>query len=62
MLAAGAMLTQGKVIESRQLWGGRPAKYMRDLTDEALADMQAGVNGYVINGKIHREALDGQGI
>jgi carbonic anhydrase/acetyltransferase-like protein (isoleucine patch superfamily) len=59
MLAAGALLTQGKVIESRQLWTGRPAKYLRDLTDEALADMQAGVNGYVINGKIHREALDG---
>ena len=59
MLAAGALLTQGKVIESRQLWAGRPAKYLRDLTDEALADMQAGVKGYVINGKIHREALDG---
>jgi carbonic anhydrase/acetyltransferase-like protein (isoleucine patch superfamily) len=59
MLAAGALLTQGKVIESRQLWTGRPAKYLRDLTDDALADMQAGVNGYVINGKIHREALDG---
>jgi carbonic anhydrase/acetyltransferase-like protein (isoleucine patch superfamily) len=59
MLAAGALLTQGKVIESRQLWTGRPAKYLRDLSDEALADMQAGVKGYVINGRIHREALDG---
>ncbi|MBV1690002.1 gamma carbonic anhydrase family protein [Novosphingobium sp. G106] len=59
MLAAGALLTQGKVIESRQLWTGRPAKYLRDLTDDALADMRAGVKGYVINGKIHREALDG---
>jgi carbonic anhydrase/acetyltransferase-like protein (isoleucine patch superfamily) len=59
MLAAGALLTQGKVIESRQLWTGRPAKYLRNLTDEALAEMQAGVKGYVINGRIHREALDG---
>jgi carbonic anhydrase/acetyltransferase-like protein (isoleucine patch superfamily) len=59
MLAAGALLTQGKVIESRQLWTGRPAKYLRELTDEALADMQGGVKGYVINGRIHREALDG---
>ena len=57
MLAAGALLTQGKVIESRQLWTGRPAKYLRDLTDEALADMQMGVQGYVINGRIHRDAL-----
>jgi len=60
MLAAGAMLTQGKVIEPRQLWGGRPAKYMRDLTDEALADMQAGVKGYVVNGRLHAAALNGQ--
>jgi carbonic anhydrase/acetyltransferase-like protein (isoleucine patch superfamily) len=59
MLAAGALLTQGKVIETRQLWTGRPAKYVRDLTDEALDDMQAGVKGYVINGKRHREALHG---
>lgn len=60
MLAAGALLTQGKVIEARQLWTGRPAKYLRDLTDEALEDMQAGVKGYVINGKLHRAALDGE--
>jgi carbonic anhydrase/acetyltransferase-like protein (isoleucine patch superfamily) len=59
MLAAGALLTQGKVIESRQLWTGRPAKYLRDLTDEALAEMQAGVQGYVVNGRRHHAALDG---
>lgn len=57
MLAAGAMLTQGKVIASRQLWTGRPAKHMRDLTDDALADMQMGVKGYVINARNHAAAL-----
>ena len=36
MLAAGAMLTPGKVIASRQMWLGRPAAYVRDLTDAAL--------------------------
>lgn len=60
MLGAGAMLTQGKVIESRQLWMGRPAKHVRDLTDEALADMQYGVQGYVINGRMHQAAFDGE--
>jgi gamma-carbonic anhydrase len=59
MLAAGAMLTQGKRIASRQMWMGRPAAYARDLTDAALADMQAGVAGYVINGGIHGGALRG---
>ena len=57
MLAAGAMLTQGKIIESRQMWLGRPAAYARDLTETALAEMRAGVAGYVINGKRHSEAL-----
>ncbi len=57
MLAAGAMLPPGKRIESRQLWMGRPAKYARDLTDEALAEMQAGVSGYVENGRKHGAAL-----
>lgn len=59
MLAAGAMLTPGKVIRSRQMWLGRPAVFVRDLTDEALADMQMGVKGYVINARNHRAAFDG---
>jgi gamma-carbonic anhydrase len=59
MLAAGAMLTPGKVIGARQMWLGRPAAYVRHLTDAALADMQAGVEGYVLNGRIHRAAFDG---
>ncbi len=33
MLAAGAVLTPGKVVKSGQLWVGNPAKYFRDLTD-----------------------------
>lgn len=62
MLAAGAMLTQGKVIKSRQMWMGRPAAYARDLTDAALEDMRAGAAGYVINGKLHGAALKGTDI
>ncbi len=57
MLAAGAMLTPGKAIASRQLWTGRPAAYARELTDAALEDMRAGVAGYVRNGRLHVEAL-----
>ncbi len=58
MLAAGAMLTPGKAIASRQLWTGRPAAYARDLTDAALEDIRAGVAGYVRNGRLHAEALN----
>lgn len=59
MLAAGALLTPGKRIGSGQLWGGRPAAYMRDLTEAAMADMQVGVAHYVRNGQAHKAALEG---
>lgn len=62
MLAAGAMLTGGKRIGARQLWGGRPAAYMRDLTDAALADLQGGVQHYVRNGQAHKVAVNGVGL
>jgi len=58
MLAAGALLTPGKRIGSRQLWGGRPATFMRDLTDAAIADMQLGVAHYVMNARAHKAALN----
>jgi len=33
MVAAGSLVTPNKCVKSGQLWGGRPARYMRDLTD-----------------------------
>ncbi|MDX2083045.1 MAG: gamma carbonic anhydrase family protein [Rickettsiales bacterium] len=33
MLAAGAVLTPGRVIKSGQIWAGNPAKYFRDMTE-----------------------------
>lgn len=57
MLAAGALLTPGKTIGTGELWTGRPAKYLRALSDEALAGMRKGVAGYVENGRAHRTAL-----
>lgn len=58
MLAAGAMLTPGKRIPARQLWSGRPAVFMRDLPELALAGMQAGVAHYVENGRAHAAAVE----
>jgi carbonic anhydrase/acetyltransferase-like protein (isoleucine patch superfamily) len=34
MVAAGALVTPGKRVPSGQLWGGSPAKYMRELTED----------------------------
>lgn len=47
MLAAGALLTPGKVVPGGQLWAGRPAKYMRDLTQEELDYIQWSAPHYV---------------
>lgn len=59
MLAAGAMLSPGKVLPSRQLWMGRPAAYVRDLPDAAATELAGGVSRYVENGRRHRAAIDG---
>jgi carbonic anhydrase/acetyltransferase-like protein (isoleucine patch superfamily) len=58
MLAAGAMLTPGKTLPARQLWSGRPAKFMRELDDEAISNMQRGVKGYVHEAALHSAALE----
>ena len=57
MLAAGAMLTQGKRIPSGQLWAGRPAKYVRDLSEADIAGMRMGVAHYVALAKRHAAAI-----
>ncbi len=56
MLAAGAMLTPGKSVASWQMWGGRPAKFMREL-DEGWATMnRIAIAHYVQNGQSHKAA------
>lgn len=57
MLAAGAMLTPGRRIAAGQMWAGRPAKYVRDLTEEEMVGHRAGVANYVENGRAHALAL-----
>ena len=59
MLAAGAMLTPGKVIRAGELWIGRPAKKLRDLTAEEIERNKMGVAHYVLNAKAHKAALSG---
>ena len=57
MLAAGAMLTPGKRIPSGQLWSGRPARYVRDLTPDQIAGMQKGTAHYVDVAHAHMASL-----
>lgn len=57
MLAAGAMLTEGKVMEERSLWAGRPAKPLKTLSEAAIAGMRMGVAHYAQNAQHHAQAV-----
>ncbi len=47
MLAAGSVLTPKKLVPSGQLWGGSPARYMRDLTEEEINFLPISADNYV---------------
>lgn len=57
MLAAGSLLSPGKVIGAGELWLGRPAKKLRDLTPEEIAANALGAAHYVELAKRHKAAL-----
>jgi carbonic anhydrase/acetyltransferase-like protein (isoleucine patch superfamily) len=46
MVAAGSMVTPRKRIPRHQLWGGRPARYMRDMTTEEIDYLQISADRY----------------
>ncbi len=47
MLAAGSLLTPGKRVPSGELWGGRPARFVRKLSPEDIAQMHHIADHYV---------------
>jgi len=59
MLAAGSLLSPGKTIGSGELWLGRPAKKLRDLTPEEIASNRMGAAHYVQLAKAHAASLSG---
>lgn len=54
MVAAGALVTPGKRVPSGQLWGGSPARYMRDLTVEELNFLEFSAARYVKLSKAYK--------
>ena len=59
MLAAGAMLTPGKRIPSGELWAGRPARKLRTLTPQEIADNRRVAGHYIEVGRAHKYGTDG---
>ena len=66
MLAGGAMLTPGKTVKGGEMWGGRPAKPMRALSEEEIANFAVSVAGYCERADEFRDELaalsDKQGV
>jgi len=58
LIAAGAVVTEGKVFPDRSLIVGVPAKLQRQLTDEDLAGLRANVTAYVQRGILFKTALE----
>ena len=54
MVAAGAMVTPGKTVPSGELWAGRPAKKMRDLTEGEMAELRISALRYIEFGRAYR--------
>jgi carbonic anhydrase/acetyltransferase-like protein (isoleucine patch superfamily) len=46
MLAGGAMLTPGKTVKTGELWAGRPATFMRALSDEEIGNFDWSFQSY----------------
>lgn len=46
-VAAGAVVSPGKIVKSRELWAGVPAKKIRDLTDEDIKEIDESAIQYV---------------
>lgn len=57
MLAAGALLTPGKRIGRRELWAGRPARKMRDMSAEERAEWDQTARHYCELAQHFRERL-----
>ncbi len=54
MVAAGALVTSHRIVKTRELWAGRPATVLRELTDKDYKHMAWNSAHYV---KLSREYL-----
>lgn len=57
IVAAGAVVEAGAVVPSKQLWAGRPASYIRDLTEKELANFDGHAESYCALASEHDATL-----
>lgn len=46
-IAAGSVVTSGKIVKMREMWMGRPAKFVRLVSKDEIKFMQDNVQNYV---------------
>jgi len=46
-VAAGAVVSPGKIVKSRELWAGVPAKYIRNLTEIEVDKIKTSAVNYI---------------
>ncbi|MCK7523037.1 MAG: hypothetical protein MZV64_37860 [Ignavibacteriales bacterium] len=57
MVAAGAVVKQNFIVPSGKLAAGVPAKIIRDLTDEEIADFEKSAERYMNYAQLTIESL-----
>lgn len=55
-VAAGSLVTPKKIVKSKELWAGIPAKFVRYLTDEELEQMQDTISTYLRISKEYKDS------
>ena len=58
MVAAGALVLSGTVVKRGELWAGRPAKKLRDLTETELSFLRESADNYCDFADRHRRSLE----
>jgi carbonic anhydrase/acetyltransferase-like protein (isoleucine patch superfamily) len=56
MVAAGSLVTEGKRVPAGELWAGRPAKKLRDLSEQEIAEYTSYAPHYVELSRNYRDA------
>ncbi|MEO1451249.1 MAG: gamma carbonic anhydrase family protein, partial [Bacteroidota bacterium] len=58
IVAAGALVTEGKTLESGFLYAGVPARKLKPLTPQQIAGIPTGAAGYVEKAAWYRQGTD----
>ena len=46
-IAAGSLVTPNKIVKSREMWAGSPAKFIRKITEDEIDFMHGNIQNYI---------------